>query len=252
MPKNRRVTILSSLLMLASLGCGVGKGLSSTQAPITLPPPAAANSAEALANVARITYDALAAGQDLKPYITGVMTAFGVPPLGEEDATLAVERYGKGLPLMFVPQVADMAEAFNDGGFVSLDSFIAAANDQGATQQGSDKPLTREYLAEKFGGYAGMSQYEPGQVLPAFVLALGKERASRSVPTNPEPLWGDDWLDPLQLTLLLYSVSLMSVTVPAKLNSPPPFLPAKLPDRVLLASVTVPPSLSSPAPLSPT
>ena len=39
------------------------------------------------------------------------------------------------------------------------------------------------------------------------MLALGKERAARFPPENADPLWGDGLLDPLQLTLLLYSVS---------------------------------------------
>ncbi len=165
------------------------------------------NSAQALETVAKITYDALAAKEDLKPYIDGIMTAFGVPPLGEADASWAGIRYGDGLPLMFIPQVAEMADAFNDGGFVSLDSFIAAANDRGAKQKATNNPLTREYLSQVFAAYTGKVQYGPGQVLPAFVLALGRERARRSPPRNPDALWGDGLLDPLQLTLLLYSVS---------------------------------------------
>jgi len=173
----------------------------------TLPDPAPTNSAQAVENVATIIYDALAAGENLNPYINGVMTAFGVPPLGEADVTLAGTRYNQGLPLMFIPQVAELADAFNDGGFVSLDSFITAANNQGAKQRGTNNPLTREYLTQKFADYAGKAQYEPHQVLPAFVLALGKERAARFPPKNTDSLWGDGLLDPLQLTLLLYSFS---------------------------------------------
>ncbi len=173
----------------------------------TLPDPAPTNSAQAVQNVAAIIYDALAAGEDLNPYINGVMTAFGVPPLGEADVTLAGTRFNQGLPLMFIPQVAELADAFNDGGFVSLDSFITAANNQGAKQSGTDNPLTREYLTQKFADYAGEAQYEPDQVLPAFVLALGKQRAARFPPKNIDPLWSDGLLDPLQFTLLLYSVS---------------------------------------------
>ncbi len=185
----------------------VSQPTTSANPSVALPAPATTNSAQALENVAKITYAALAAKQDLKPYITGVMTAFGVPPLGEGDVTLAGTRFKQGLPLMFVPQVAEMADAFNDGGYVSLDSFIAAANNRGAKQQGTNNPLTRDYLTLKFANYAGKAQYESKQALPAFVLALGKERAKRFPPLKPDPLWGDSLLDPLQLTLLLYSVS---------------------------------------------
>jgi hypothetical protein len=182
-------------------------GAQNTQVAVALPEPAPTNSAEAIANVARITYEALVAGADLTPYIEGVMTAFGVPPLGENDEKLAAERYSQGLPLMFVPQMANLAEAFYDGGSVSLDGFIVGANEQGARQRGTDEPLTREYLTQKFADYMGSAQYEPGEVLPAFVLALGQERASRFPTENADPIWGDGLLDPLQLTLLLYAVS---------------------------------------------
>ncbi len=212
---NKKSMILNPLLILAlaSLACNFGTQLfssqnsPSSQVPPTLPDPAPTNSAQAVENVAAIIYDALAAGENLNPYINGVMTAFGVPPLSQADATLAGTRYDQGLPLMFMPQVAEMADAFNDGGYVSLDSFITAANNQGAKQSGANDPLTRDYFTQKFADYAGKAQYEPQQVLPAFVLALGKQRAARFPSKNSDLLWGDGLLDPLQLTLLLYSVS---------------------------------------------
>ncbi len=141
---NKKSMILNSLLILAlaSLGCDFGTQLLNSQDSPVLPEPAPTNSAQAVENVAAMVYDALAAGENLNPYINGVMTAFGVPPLGEADATLAGTRYDQGLPLMFIPQVAEMADAFNDGGFVSLDSFITAANSQGAKQPGANEPLT--------------------------------------------------------------------------------------------------------------
>lgn len=220
MQRKRRLTVLFSVSMLVSLlGCNPviplpnSPDLPSVQetatsyAPPNLPDPATKNSAQALQNVSKSIYDALANEQSLNPYVDGVMTAFEVPPLGEADIALVEERYSEGLPLLFLPQVAEMADAYNDGGYVSLEAFIAAANNQGAKQQGTNEPLTREYLTQKFGEYAGKAQYEAGQVLPAFVLALGQERATRFPPENADPLWGDGLLDPLQLTLLLYSVS---------------------------------------------
>lgn len=173
----------------------------------SLPQAAAPNSAQALENVAKITYEALAAGRDLKPYIEGVMSAFGVSLLNASDAALATERLKKGLPLMFVPQVAEMANAFKDGDLMPLDSFIAAANERGAKQRGTSSPLTREYLTVKFASYTGKTRYEARQVLLAFILALSKERAKQTAVANPDPVWGDGLLDPLQVTLLIYSVS---------------------------------------------
>ena len=168
------------------------------------------NSALALEGVAGKIYDTLAASQDLRPLIGGVMTAFGVPPLGEADLAALESRFEGGFPLLFVPQVSEMVDAFTDGGLLTLDSFIAAANAQGARQKGTTNLLTRDYLTEEFAAFAGKSQYQTDEALPAFVLALGRERANRFPPATPDPLWGDGLLDPLQLTLMLYAVSYSS------------------------------------------
>ena len=168
------------------------------------------NSALALEGVAGKIYELLAAKEDLRPFIGGVMTAFGVTPLGEADLAALDSRFEGGLPLLFVPQVSEMADAFSDGGLLTLDSFIAAANAQGARQRGTTNLLTRDYLSEEFAAFAGKSQYETDEALPAFVLALGRERARRFPPPTPDPLWGDGLLDPLQLTLMLYAVSYSS------------------------------------------
>ena len=125
---NKKSMISNPLLILAfaGLACNFGTQLfssqdnPSSQVPPTLPERAPTNSAQAVENVATIIYEALAAGENLNPYINGVMTAFGVTPLGEADVALAGTRYNQGLPLMFIPQVAELADAFNDGGFVSL------------------------------------------------------------------------------------------------------------------------------------
>ncbi len=197
--------LLTAIVLVVGTGA-VGAGSSQ-------PPPAAStlgrrpsrhvnavplNSALALEGVATKIYEALAAGQDLAPYISGVMTAFGVPPLGEADLAVAKARLSSGLPLFFTPQASEMADAFNDGGFISLDSFIAAANDRGATQKGTSLPLSRDYLTEKFSAYTGKTQYATGQVLPAFILALGKARAAHLSATSPEAASEAALLDPLQ------------------------------------------------------
>lgn len=168
------------------------------------------NSALALEGVAGTIYELLAEKGDLRPHIGGVMTAFGVTPLSETDLAALESRFEDGLPLLFVPQISEMADAFTDGGLLTLDSFIAAANAQGARQKGTANLLTRDYLTEEFAAFAGKSQYETDEALPAFVLALGRERARRFPPPTPDSLWGDGLLDPLQLTLLLYAVSYSS------------------------------------------
>jgi hypothetical protein len=244
LPSTLQVSIVN--IDISSLpGLDVYVGYGSTEADLSLSGHLAKvytvptqNSARALDGVARNIYDTLVAKQDLKPYISGVMTAFGVPPLGEADVATVDARFSQGLPLMFIPQVAEMADAFNDGGYISLDSFIASANAKGAKQKGTTNPLTRNYLTQKFAAFAGKMQYAPGQVLPAFVLALGKERARRFPPANPDPLWGDGLLDPLQLTLMLYAVSYSSA---APLPAQAPLLSvAAFNSAIVLASAVNP------------
>ncbi len=175
--------------------------------PTPTAPKAPKNSAQAMEQIARRIYDVSFAHEDLEPYLNGVMTAFGIPPLATDDVAQAESRYKRGLPLIFRPQLAQMADAFYNGDLYSLDSFIAAANERGVRQRGTNLPLTHEYLTLKFASYAEKNQYQVGQALPAFVLALGKERARRSPSAKLDPLWGDELLDPLQTMLLIYSVS---------------------------------------------
>jgi hypothetical protein len=157
--------------------------------------------------IARMIYERSSAPQELEPYLQGVLTALGVPPLGEGDLDVATTRFKQGLPFLFQQQVAEMAEAFQSGDMYTLDSFIAAANARGARERRSHQPLTRATLTALFAPYTGKSQYDMKQALPAFVLALGKERARRSPSATFDPLWGDGLLDPLQTALLLYSIS---------------------------------------------
>src|SRR5690606_11072434 len=47
---------------------------------------------------------------------------------------------------------------------------------------------------------------EPGYVLPSLVRELGQERARRMNPEELDPAWGDGRLDPLQFTLLSFTI----------------------------------------------
>ena len=47
---------------------------------------------------------------------------------------------------------------------------------------------------------------EEGTVLLALVRELGQERLRRSSETFLDPIWGDGRLDPLQFTLLSYTI----------------------------------------------
>lgn len=210
------IPILVLLFSLSLSGCGAGgktgdgNGNNNTSVVTGCEkdsPGAAQNSAQAVSEVAKCIYDTLDAKQDIKPYISDILSAFEVPTLGENDVTTADARYSNGLPLFFTTQLGQMYDAYSNGSYVSVDSFVDALNENGATIKGTQVPLPKEYFSFIMNSiYNNKVQFESGEVLPAFVIALGQERAKRSPPQNPDPVWGDDLLDPLQFTLLLYSV----------------------------------------------
>ena len=118
-------------------------------------------------------YDAWALKQDLKPYITGVVMAFGIVPAAEADVASLDERLNQGLPLMFLPQIAEMEDAFNDGGFVSLDSFIAGANAR-ARHKGHDQPAYARLPDPTFLELLGQNPIRPRSGPARFRSGFGK------------------------------------------------------------------------------
>jgi hypothetical protein len=185
-----------------------GAGSSQEETPVD-------NSAEVVAKVAQGIYDAQAAGEDLGPYISEVMASFGVPTLDDSDAEaggVADKRLDQGLPLLTSTLVAGMAHAYADGSLVSVDDFVAGLIEQGAVLRYpysvSGEPLSKDMLGAVMAPYAvgAVDQYEPGQVLPALVVALGQERAKRSATEAVGPIWADGNLDPLQFVLMLYTI----------------------------------------------
>jgi hypothetical protein len=184
------------VLLSTAIACGGSDGAASP------------NSASAMREVTAGIYDSAEAGgdllddSDLSDRIHAVMLAFGVSV--ESDIDVLDELYAARTPIFLEPQTYDLAAAFMDGGNVSLDDFVAAAAQAGATREGGGE-LTRAYLDEVFGEIAGKDEYTVAESLPAFVLALSAERAARY--GGDDPLWGDGLLDPLQVTLLLYAVT---------------------------------------------
>ena len=87
---------------------------------------------------------------------------------------------------------------------VSRASFLEGFRDKGATLQGGGA-LTEGSLSAALEPLVGREVYTADEVLAAFVMALGVERAGRSGVAIADPVWGDEWLDPLQLTLLDYA-----------------------------------------------
>jgi hypothetical protein len=181
--------------------------------------PGEQNSAAALREVAAAIYDAADTDGDVASYVEGVLLAFDVAVYAEPTAELD-DRFAQGHPYLFEPQMHELADAYLDGGYVSVDSLLAAAAERGVTGPGG-APLDRLTFDAGFAALAGRPTYTRAEVLPAFVLALSAERTARY--GGDDPLWGDGQLDPLQTVLLMYALSYGD---PARTPSTPGARPA--------------------------
>ena len=220
--KNIITAVIMSMMLVALTACGGGGGgggtgdSGSSGGSGSGSSTSAQNSPQAIKEVAKGIYDARAANEDLIPYISGVMEAFEVPTLGDSDLATADARLSQGLPLFSTTEAARLADAYNDNSLVTVDAFVDGLNEQGVTLRApynyNGTFVTKDALALLFVQFAYADPdangvpYESGDVLPALVHALGQERANRVSPTSVDPVWGDGYLDPLQFTLLLYSI----------------------------------------------
>ncbi|MBV9880827.1 MAG: hypothetical protein JO180_10055 [Gemmatirosa sp.] len=160
-------------------------------------------SADTVQLIAEQLYATLDAGIDATTGVHDVL-AMLMPVLDAAQQSQVDARLGAGLPTAFDFQTELVGRAFDERARASVASFVAAAVDQGATLQGG-APLTVAALTSALQPVVGMARYHAEDVVPALVVALGQVRAAHAgVP--PTPVWGDDQLDPLQTTLLMYAL----------------------------------------------
>lgn len=219
---------LISLLSWSCSGSGSGTTASHTTPPDTsnvntgnpgLPEVTAGlNSSQSVQAVAKVIYDAWEAKEDLTPYIRAVLEAFNVPTLGDAHISVAQTRLDQGLPLFTETEARNLADAFSRNSFVRIDTLESALGEQGVKVTisvpgyfSSSQPMGPGMLSYVMMPYSLSSEYlswKEDEVLPALVLALGRERFKRiKLSGNIEnPVWGDLYLDPLQFTLLQYSI----------------------------------------------
>ncbi len=174
--------------------------------------PGANSTYDDVASVAKMIYDAVEADEDASPYIEGVLEAFGVPTLDDDDADAALARIEAGLPFVTSRVVTRMAEAYAGGRLVDAEGFAEGLVEQGVelafpyNLDGSD--IDSDMLGALLYSFTAGGEAEPdmpltdGFVLPSLVRELGQERARRMELEGVDPIWGDGRLDPLQFTLL--------------------------------------------------
>ena len=169
-----------------------------------------------VASVATMIYDAVEAGEDVAPHIEAVLLAFGVPMLQPDDVDGALGRVNAGLPFVTSRVVEEMASAYAQGRLVDAEGFAEGLAEQGVElaypYNIADSGFDGSLLGSLLYSFTVVGESTPdvplseGTVLPALVRELGQERARRVLPEGVDPIWGDGRLDPLQFTLLSFSI----------------------------------------------
>ncbi|QRO02051.1 hypothetical protein JRI60_25090 [Archangium violaceum] len=99
-----------------------------------------------------------------------------------------------------------LAQGLRSGVVVSLESLLLELGDQGFKTRDPSASLTPEHLIEKLSPLVEKGDYTQAERPLALILALGRERARRSGVPPTNAVFGDDVLDPLQLTLFMRQV----------------------------------------------
>jgi hypothetical protein len=160
--------------------------------------------------VASGLYDQIQQQQAFDPAeVSLLFSVFGISTVGSSNDTAFQAAVAAQQPFMLDFQVQAIANKLSQSWFVSWDSFIAQMADLGAVDN-SGQPLSRSYLSAQLAPLLTNDTYQYSELLPALVLALGRERASRSGGATDAVL-GDDLLDPIQFNLMFYGCAMLSM-----------------------------------------
>jgi hypothetical protein len=198
--------------------------------------PGAGSTYADMSGVAKLIYDSIEADEDVSPAIEAVFEAFGVPILEVDDPDSAVARLDAGLPFVTTRVVTEMAAAYAGGRLVNVEGFVDGLVEQGVglayPYNLGGTPLDSTFLGGMMYGLTAGAEADPempldeGTTLLALVRELGQERARRLDLDAAEPVWGDGRLDPLQFSLLSFSIFAKEAgTAKARILKPAPGLP---------------------------
>ena len=148
-------------------------------------------------------YVAVAEGREVSMHLTEIFSIFDMPVLGNANAVEIDARRTNNEPFVLDVQLQAMVKGYENGSLVTLKSFCAAFAEAGVRI--ADGPLTEAYLTNSLAPLVGKPTIEPKELLPALVLAIGHARAVQVDGMISNPVWGDDYLDPLQFILLSYA-----------------------------------------------
>ncbi|RMD82830.1 MAG: hypothetical protein D6815_08205 [Candidatus Dadabacteria bacterium] len=160
---------------------------------------------EDVRSVAAAIYDRVAAGQPLSAAeVAQIFESFSIPAVASSDGATFEGQLTAGKPPLLDFQAAAIGRAMAMQTLMPVDSFLAGVSAAGAAHASNGAPLTAASLGAALLPIALAQSYSADQVLPALVIALGRERAARA--GGSDPVWGDGMLDPLQVALLLYEI----------------------------------------------
>jgi hypothetical protein len=222
-----RVRVLQGATELGAVSVDVIRGRwALTRADGTLAPLAAASAlpihfsvtaatpADRPAAIAALIYTRVGASQPVVDQIGAIYRMLGIDVLNaERDSAEVSRRLRTGVPFALDFQPGLLDEGLRAGTLAGLDGYLASLTDKGFRSKAGG-PLTRAYLAEHLGYLTNKTGLTDGELMPALVLALGRERARRSATGVTDAVWGDGALDALQLSLLqtfLHSVAVRAV-----------------------------------------
>ena len=165
-------------------------------------------SAATVQRAAKAIYDQVVSGKSFtKGDVSAIFAAFGLPTVASTEGDRFQAALDARTPVILDVQAASVAGNLSPPVLVSVDDFIAMVNAKGAKTADGSGPLTRKYLDAAFKPLLGQKSYTPDEVVAAFILALGQERAGRWSGGTTDAVWGDGYLDPLQFELLLYAMA---------------------------------------------
>ncbi len=206
----KRILALGLILLtslLASCNSG-GGGVSGGGSPGSQPSSTSLVTAVDTRAAAKAIYDQVDSGNGFtQGDISTIFATFAIPTVASTDGAQFQTNLDAGKPELLDFQAAAIAKRMSGPSLVPISDFVAMLNAKGATQAGSTAPLTKDYLDKQFAPFVAQQSFQGDELIPAFVLALGRERAARSPAGVTDVVWGDGYLDPLQLNLLLYNMA---------------------------------------------
>jgi hypothetical protein len=158
---------------------------------------------------AAFLHDVMDRDEDLVGPLGELFTALGfiVRTLDTEFDQVVADRAARR-PFVLTEQLRLLAHGLRSGTLVDGDSFVRALRGAGVgPRPDTGRSFTWDDLTEVLGPVTSVDELGRRDLLPALVLCLGRERAARRGDPAPDPVWGDEYLDPLQVLLLHYAIA---------------------------------------------